>query len=97
MAREKCIAMYVENIKTTKIVIISACPHNCSQDKNESSLTILVTLTPSSFSPSLLSQHSRIINDIRNSPNMYRRESEARNDFGGTVSGFFWQESHIRE
>lgn len=32
---EKCIAMYVENIKKAKIVIISACPHNCNKIRKQ--------------------------------------------------------------
>lgn len=78
--------MYVENIKTAKIVIISACPRNSERDKKEHfSPVSSASLSPQRYS--LLG----IINDIRNSLNMYRRERKARNGFG------ICKESHILE
>jgi hypothetical protein len=75
--------MYVENIKTAEIVIISACPRNCERDKKEHfSLVSLASLLPSPRFFLL-----RIINDIRNSQNMYRRESEGEKEArNGSVS-----------
>ena len=87
--------MYVENIKTAKIVIISACPHNCNKIRKKPFFSFFLSSLLLAFSLPY-----SIINDIRNSQNMYRRRSQRREGekwFSMELLSFFCEKSHIQE